>query len=454
MNNAVTDSIMKNSFWRSFLSGGFIKKLFRRLTRSIELSVQYSTPKSVAIGAVGVVGFPLYFWIWGYLYPQPYENLPLRLFGSALFLPLTLASYWPVNLRRYLPVYWYGAMLFGMPFFFTFMLFKNNGSQVWLMSTLVALFLMTLLLDWLNIIVMFCAGSALAWFANWATGGIAEIPSYYAMNLPIFIFAILAGAVFTLTREIVAQEKLGTMLTAASNIAHELRTPLLGIKSGVVGLQQYLPVLVQAYQLAKENNLKVETIRAAHLDSMSAVLNRIQVEVDRSNTTIDMLLMNARLTKASQPTPMRCSMAQCIESALDRYPFASSVERGRVKWSPSVDFEFLGSDTLMVHVFFNFFKNSLHAITRARKGEIEIWLVPGVDHNEVHFKDTGPGIPALVLPQIFTRFYSWSDSSEGEPGTGVGLAFCKTVIENLGGTIHCRSVDGEFTEFVIMLPNK
>ena len=108
----------------------------------------------------------------------------------------------------------------------------------------------------------------------------------------------------------------------------------------------------------------------------------------------------------------------------------------------------------MTHIYFNFLKNSLHAIARARKGEIEIWLVPGARYNEVHFKDTGSGISALVLPQIFTRFYSWSDSDEGEAGTGVGLAFCKSVVGNFGGSISCRSILGEFTEFVIKLPNK
>lgn len=454
MNEPIKDRTDPRGIWSSASLGDLMKKLLSKLTRSVEQSVQYSTPKFVAIGALGAIGFPLYYWIWAYLFPQTYENLSLRLFGSALYLLLTFESYWPAKLRRYLPVYWYGALLFGMPFFFNFMLFKNNGSQVWLMSTLVALFLMTLVLDWLNLIIMYCVGLALAWFANWATGGNPEIPFYFATHLPIFVFAILAGAIFTLTREIVAQEKLGTMLAAASNIAHELRTPLLGIKSGVTGLQRYLPVLLHAYQLAKENNLKVETIRSAHFDSMTTVLSRIHAEVESSNTTIDILLMNATLTKSSQVARVWCSMAQCVESALDRYPFSSEEERKRITWEASSDFEFLGSDTLMIHIYFNFIKNSLHAIARARKGEIEIRLVPGARYNEVHFRDTGSGISALVLPRIFTRFYSWSDSSEGEAGTGVGLAFCKSVIDNFGGSVFCRSILGEFTEFVIMLPSK
>ena len=74
-------------------------------------------------------------------------------------------------------------------------------------------------------------------------------------------------------------------------------------------------------------------------------------------------------------------------------------------------------------------KNAFRAIARAHKGDIKIWLVRGDKFNELHFRDTGTGIPANVLPRIFQRFYSWSKDSNVEQGTGVGLAFCKTEIE-------------------------
>ncbi len=435
-----------------YLANHAERKLLGRLVRSIEQSVQYSTPKFVAIGALAVVGFPLYYWIWGHLFPQPYENLLLRLFGSVLFLPLMLAPYWPINMRRYLAIYWYIAITFALPFFFTFMLLKNQGSLAWLMSTLVAIFLMILLLDWLNLIFMILIGTTVAWLANWLTGGGLTMPVYLLENLPIFLFAIVAGGLVTFTREMVAQEKLGTMLTAASNIAHELRTPLLGIKSGAVGLKRYLPALIDGFNLARENGLAVAKVRTGHFDSMLNVLDRIHLEVDRSNTVIDMLLMNATQTNLSQTPLTYCSMAQCIDSALDRYPFVSEDERNLVHWNRGVDFKFIGSETLTIHVFFNFLKNAIHAIARARRGTIAIWLVTRENFNEVHFRDSGPGIPITVLPQVFSRFFSWSGSEENDVGTGVGLAFCKSVVECFGGHIVCHSELNEFTEFVIVLP--
>ncbi len=427
-------------------------QFFGRLVRSVEQSVQYSTPKFVAIGALAVVGFPLYYWIWGRLFPQPYENLPLRLFGSVLFIPLMLAPYWPHHLRRFLAVYWYISITFALPFFFTFMLLKNHGSLAWLMSALVAIFLMILLLDWLNLIFMLLLGTTVAWLANWFTGGEFAVPIYLLENLPIFLFAVVAGGLVTFTREMVAQEKLGTMLTAASNIAHELRTPLLGIKSGAIGLKRYLPALIEGYNMARQQGLAVQKVRVGHFDSMLNVLDRIHLEVDRSNTVIDMLLMNATQTNLTQTRLGTCSMSQCIESALDRYPFVSDEERNLVTWNRSVDFNFLGSDALTIHLLFNFLKNALHAIARARKGAIDIWLVTHPSQNEMHFRDSGPGIPATVLPRVFTRFYSWSGSAESEVGTGVGLAFCKSVVECFGGSITCRSELNNFTEFVVVLP--
>ena len=90
--------------------GGWI----RYLTRSIALaSTQFRTnweyleavKRPVAI--LGAVLFPTYYVIWVYVFPQPYENLPLRLIGSAGCLFLALRSYWPRSIWRYELLFWY-----------------------------------------------------------------------------------------------------------------------------------------------------------------------------------------------------------------------------------------------------------------------------------------------------------------------------------------------------------
>ncbi|MCZ6643270.1 MAG: HAMP domain-containing sensor histidine kinase, partial [Gammaproteobacteria bacterium] len=61
----------------------------------------------------------------------------------------------------------------------------------------------------------------------------------------------------------------------------------------------------------------------------------------------------------------------------------------------------------------------------------------------------GPGIPRSRQKEIFDRFYTTTDEGLG---TGIGLSFCKMVMESLGGRITCDSVEGEYTTFSLYFP--
>jgi len=69
----------------------------------------------------------------------------------------------------------------------------------------------------------------------------------------------------------------------------------------------------------------------------------------------------------------------------------------------------------------------------------------------VCIKDTGKGIPAEVISRIFERGSS-SYRPQIAQGTGMGLYFCKLLVELHGGRIEARSVEGEGTQFNILLP--
>ena len=442
---------MKSFF--QFIAGR-ARQLAKSLVRSIESTVPYSDPKFIAIGAVGAFGFPLYYFVWHDLFPQPYENLTLRLAGTVLFIPLILVRSWPQKLRRFLPIYWFAAIWFALPFFFIFMFLKNGGSHAWAMSVLSAVFLMTLLVNWRTLVVMFGVGTVFGWLAYYATTDSIASPTLYGTDLAVFLFAIVGGSIINMSAERVVHERLAAMLTAANNIAHELRTPLLSIKCTAMGLRKYLPTLFASYQKAKDHRLTDAEIRPAHYDALVDSLSRIEQETDHSNTMIDILLVNSRQMTAPTDDFSITSMARCIDLMLQRYPFASSRDRERVVWEASADFRFVGSELLMVHVLFNLMKNALRSVAKARKGEIHIRLSRDGKHNVVSFKDTGVGIPVHVLPHIFQRFYSWSHYTGSERGTGVGLAFCKLVVEGFGGRITCQSTYGAFTEFVMTFPQE
>jgi len=429
-------------------------QLWTTASEAFKRDTAHFSSRHFYFGLVAAVGFPLYYIVWHYLFPQPYETLLLRLVGTAIFVPIVLAKLWPGSLKRFFPLYWYLALLFALPFFFTFMLFRNGGSTVWLLSTLVALFVMILLLDWINLLIHIMIGVACAVLAYHATTGFSVRFAFETLEyVPIFMFAIIMGIIVNYTAEKMRAERRQAMLATAGMVAHELRTPLLSVKSGATGLRHYLPVLLDAYRRAVEGHLIAGTIRGTHLDSMAGVLERIEMEADRSNTVIDMLLYTIRGLGIERGELVPCGMSHCVDAALRRYPFASDKERALVQLDVKKDFSFVGSELLMVHVIFNLLKNALRHIAIAGKGAISIRLEADPQESRLIFVDTGTGIPAEVLPHIFTRYYSWPKHGEGVvETTGIGLSFCREVVHAFGGSIECRSRINEYTEFLLRFP--
>jgi signal transduction histidine kinase len=68
---------------------------------------------------------------------------------------------------------------------------------------------------------------------------------------------------------------------------------------------------------------------------------------------------------------------------------------------------------------------------------------------EMHFRDTGVGIPPEVLPHIFDPFFT---TKENQQNTGLGLAVAHSILEQHGGAISVKSVPGQGTEFIVTLP--
>jgi signal transduction histidine kinase len=64
-------------------------------------------------------------------------------------------------------------------------------------------------------------------------------------------------------------------------------------------------------------------------------------------------------------------------------------------------------------------------------------------------RDTGPGIPAEVLPKIFQPYFTTKGPREG---TGLGLNIVQRLIKEGNGALHCHTKPGEGTTFTIYLP--
>ena len=79
---------------------------------------------------------------------------------------------------------------------------------------------------------------------------------------------------------------------------------------------------------------------------------------------------------------------------------------------------------------------------------------PAAGTVDLMIRDSGSGIPADKLPRIFDRFYTTKQGPDasGKGGTGLGLAFCRDVIEAHHGRIRVESTVGRGTAFTLKLP--
>lgn len=237
----------------------------------------------------------------------------------------------------------------------------------------------------------------------------------------------------------------------AATVAHEVRTPLTTIRLQASEIARAWPELFHGYQLAVHHGLCAdrEPLSPAVLERVSKLAHAISAEVSSAHSVIEMALASVTLERLDRRTFSAHSLRDCVTTALDQYPFRPG-ERERIKVSEfDPSWRFVGSETLLMYVLFNLIKNALHAIQLARKGHIEISARHDGDAYVLEVRDDATGIPPKVLRRIFDPFFSTKHHGKG---AGVGLTFCRRVMQAFGGRIHCESVVGEYTLFSMRFP--
>ncbi len=417
--------------------------LFTTASARFVRSVQLYESNFLWMCSVGGAFFPVYWFVWSHVFPQPYENLALRSVGMVLTFGLALSRYWPPTLRvRWLVPYAYVTLLFVFPFFFTYMTLMNGAVRAWVMSALVAYFLMILLIDWINVIVLFSLGTGAAYAAfYYATDG-RPMPPVYVEDLTVILFLIVMGSLFNYRAEMLRRERARAMFLLGARMAHEMRTPLAGIKIGVSGIARQLERLF-------EKAGKEQRRRMAEFDHLK---QDIVSQANYAGTIIDMLLLHTAPGQKLEPDELEpIGVREIVETTLANYPFISNEERALVVHEPGPDAVFCGKRTLVICVLYNLLKNSLFEVHTAGDGTIRIYAVRNSSEGVVHLyvRDTGPGIPPHVLPHVFDQFFT---TKRGFEGAGVGLWNVRNIMESLGGRIYVRSQTGEYAEFELVFP--
>jgi len=95
-------------------------------------------------------------------------------------------------------------------------------------------------------------------------------------------------------------------------------------------------------------------------------------------------------------------------------------------------------------IFMNLITNSIQAIENT--GDVHIRTAEDSGTVTIEIEDSGPGIPSELLPKIFDSLFTTKAA-----GTGLGLAYCKSTVEQHNGTL---TVKNNPTTFTIKLPTK
>jgi two-component system CAI-1 autoinducer sensor kinase/phosphatase CqsS len=230
-----------------------------------------------------------------------------------------------------------------------------------------------------------------------------------------------------------------------ASIAHEMRTPLatLGIHARV--LSDYLPRLIEGYQAAAQQGLVRDPLGDDYVDSLSRTARTLEKEVVQANHAIDMLMALTTSHYLNEKDFQRFSMKECVETAVSRVPYSRDDEK-IVRVEIKSDFIVLASSEFLTFVLINLIKNSLDAVRGKEASRIHITVVAEDKGGRVEFLDNGIGIDERVLPHIFDRFFT--TKSRGR-NSGVGLTFCRNVMESFGGSISCESKQGQYTRFTL-----
>ena len=235
-------------------------------------------------------------------------------------------------------------------------------------------------------------------------------------------------------------EKISKALEMLSGcIAHEIRTPLAGINVNVDNLRLVL------------DKLPLDSSNTEQINKIKNFAANIKLVIKNGRNIIDMLLVKLRCVLNKQIDNQRLashSIKSCINDAIKEYPF-DEAENDIVVWDEQVneDFTYVGDNLLTKHILFNLIKNALRAIKEVDRGKIYFGLKCDKKFNYLIFRDTASGIPVKVLNTLFHQF-----SSGSRDGAGLGLAFCKMVMQSYNGDITCDTKEGEYTEFTLNFP--
>ncbi len=324
-----------------------------------------------------------------------------------------------------------------LPVFFSWMYLCNNGNTVWLASFCAMVLIYYHVTDWRAATLGTLSGVLLAKaLFHWFGPVVAPMgDQQFAVNAVVISFSWASALLLGLSSANLRREHLNHTLTTIGIMAHELRTPLATMS--LIG-----------DAVRNESRQTKEATTDQRLDQLVV---RLHTLVRNMNQQIDTQITNARLQRL--PTHKETvTAAELLRNVVKDYPYRNSRERECVVLVLRKDFSFESSYRLFAQVVNNLLKNAFHSLAASSSApkpgdlRIEVGVLNG--HGRIMITDQGAGIAPELQARIFEPFFS----TDRGTGHGLGLAFCRQVVQSARGSIRVKSEPGRGAIFIIELP--
>jgi signal transduction histidine kinase len=239
------------------------------------------------------------------------------------------------------------------------------------------------------------------------------------------------GRVWTL-REVTADRELDRMRDAfIATVSHELRTPLTSI-SGFLEMMED-----EEHGVGTAGRTYLDVIRRS-TDRLHSLVEDLLLIAQIEARRVELELETVDLTVLAQQ-----SVDACRPSALDRQVSLEVI----ADHPPLVRADVRRLEQVTDNLISNAIKFSNAG------GTVTVSIDHEGDSARFVVADSGIGIPADEVGEVFSRFFRSSTAAQAAiPGTGLGLSITRALVEQHGGTISLESVEGRGTTVTVHLP--
>lgn len=384
-------------------------------------------------GWLGLVAHPIYWVIWTYWFPQPFESAELRFFCSALSIPIILRHHWPNGAKQFFSGYWFVFLMFQLPITFSYLTFKNDFSSIWLICATLMVIVLPIFYPNLKLFLgNLLAGVGIAYVLYFISAGqhlvLQQEHFTYLLPLPIGVILIMVFS-YTIKQEKIKQEEIKQknkiFKALAGSIAHEMRNPLSQIHGAI--------------HLLKNNKISNNDEFRDYYEDVIDVINSSHQIIDITMDAINEKPINKKNFQ------LISALDICNEAVSD-YAYKESKYSKKVSIS-GCDFPIEVDPVLVKYILYNLIGNALYYVQSMPNAGIVISMFAATRQIEV--RDTGPGIAPENISKLFDSFFSVGK----EGGTGLGLAYCRRTMQALDGEIYCESKLGKYTAFRLSFPD-